>query len=293
MIVFSFTAFSLQVNAEKIYVDDTAGLLSKKELSALTERIKIINDKYNVDTVIVTQKNIGNKTTVAFADDYFDYKGYGRGKSRDGVLFLLNMSERDWYISTSGSCIKAFSDNKIQSIGKSMIPFFSKANYYDAFAKFLDNVEETLGKSNSSNVNSEAVKQNAEAVVAAASVSESYEESWFDNISYFIDDSLYVIEDMWDDEPYFVLFAVIIFPLIVSSIATYMMWRSLNTVRKKHSARGYVKQNSFDLTYMKEMFLYSTVTRTERPKDKDDDSGGSSTHTSSSGESHGGGGGKF
>lgn len=41
------------------------------------------------------------------------------------------------------------------------------------------------------------------------------------------------------------------------------------------------------------MFLYNTVTRTEKPKSSGINSGGSSTHVSSSGRTHGGGGGKF
>lgn len=47
-----------------------------------------------------------------------------------------------------------------------------------------------------------------------------------------------------------------------------------------------------NVAYANDVFLYSHVNRTAKPKDNDS-SGGSATHTSSSGTTHGGGGGKF
>ena len=46
-----------------------------------------------------------------------------------------------------------------------------------------------------------------------------------------------------------------------------------------------------EITESSDLFLYSSVPRTARPKDNDNS--GSSTHESSGGVTHGGGGGKF
>ena len=67
----------------------------------------------------------------------------------------------------------------------------------------------------------------------------------------------------------------------------------MRTVRPRNSAESYVRENSMVLNDSHDIFLYSTVSQTERPQDDDNDSGGSSTHVSSSGETHGGGGGSF
>ncbi len=52
-----------------------------------------------------------------------------------------------------------------------------------------------------------------------------------------------------------------------------------------------MKDGSLKITESRDLFLYNSVSRTEKPKNNS--SGGSSTHTSSSGSTHGGGGGKF
>jgi uncharacterized protein len=74
----------------------------------------------------------------------------------------------------------------------------------------------------------------------------------------------------------------------VALIVTGKMRSDLVTVRQQVKADNYVIPGSLQLTNSRDLFLYSQVTKTERPK-----SGGSSTHTSSSGRTHGGGGGKF
>ena len=58
------------------------------------------------------------------------------------------------------------------------------------------------------------------------------------------------------------------------------------------AASDYVRPGSMNVAYANDVFLYSHVNRTAKPKDNDS-SGGSATHTSSSGTTHGGGGGKF
>ena len=76
-------------------------------------------------------------------------------------------------------------------------------------------------------------------------------------------------------------------PLI---IAFFMMKRKLakmKTAVKNDYAASYIKPGSKNLAVSRDIFLYSHITKTEKPKS---DSG---THKSSSGRTHGGGGGKF
>jgi len=61
----------------------------------------------------------------------------------------------------------------------------------------------------------------------------------------------------------------------------------LKSVRFKSAASDYTKAGSMNVTESRDLFLYRTVSRREKPREN---SGGSSTHTSSSGRSHGGGG---
>ena len=75
-----------------------------------------------------------------------------------------------------------------------------------------------------------------------------------------------------------VVAGALLFPLI---LAHFMM------AVKEDYADNYMKPNSMNLDFSRDIFLYSTVTKTEKPKS---DSG---SHTSSSGRSHGGRGGSF
>ena len=70
------------------------------------------------------------------------------------------------------------------------------------------------------------------------------------------------------------------------------MRRKLKTVRKQDQAASYVRQGSMKVTRSNEYYLYSTVSKSAKPKNEDS-GGGSSTHTSSSGDTFGGSSGKF
>ena len=79
--------------------------------------------------------------------------------------------------------------------------------------------------------------------------------------------------------------------LVIAGISVAIMRFRMNTAKPKKTATEYIKKDSF--TSEKDIFMYSSVTKTAKPKDDGASSGGSTTHTSSSGSTHGGGGGSF
>ena len=81
--------------------------------------------------------------------------------------------------------------------------------------------------------------------------------------------------------------------LVIAGISVAIMRFRMNTAKPNKTATEYIKKDSFSLTSEKDIFMYSSVTKTARPKDDDVSAGGSTTHTSSSGSTHGGGGGSF
>ena len=89
---------------------DEADLLSDDEEMALTGQLNEISERQQVDIVVVTVNSLEGAGTMEFADDFYDYNGYGFGEERDGILFLISMEERDWYISTTGYGITAVTD---------------------------------------------------------------------------------------------------------------------------------------------------------------------------------------
>ena len=79
--------------------------------------------------------------------------------------------------------------------------------------------------------------------------------------------------------------------IVVAFVIVHSMKSKLKTVKMQAAAGSYLKSGSLNITQSNDIFLYSNVTRTAKPKENS--SSGSSTHTSSSGNTYGGGGGKF
>ena len=79
--------------------------------------------------------------------------------------------------------------------------------------------------------------------------------------------------------------------IVVAFVIVHSMKSKLKTVKMQAAAGSYLKSGSLNITQSNDIFLYSNVTRTAKPKENN--SSGSSTHTSSSGNTYGGGGGKF
>lgn len=242
-------------------VVDNADLLTDEQEDKLETKINGIIAKYSFDIVIVTTDSCEGKTVTEFADDFYDYNGYGIGSSKDGMLFLLSMEDRDWYISTTGKGITAFTDYGISYIGDKIVESLSAGNYYNAFDEYLDYADQFLG--------------DAEAGAPFdIDTDESYEEA-----------------DSSDSKSG--LLAILGVSVAIAGSVVGGASRGMNTARKKTNARDYVEKNSFKLREKKDIFLYSHIDRERKPEKDNSSSGGSSTHTGSSGTTHGGGGGKF
>lgn len=133
---------------------DSAQLLSASEAEALSKRLLAIGDAYRCDVVIATVPSLGYKSAEAYADDFFDYNGYGYGatpdgsgttRDGDGVLLLLSMEDRDFAISTSGYGITAFTDYGIQIyLENAFLPYLKQNDYANGFRAFADGCEYLL-----------------------------------------------------------------------------------------------------------------------------------------------------
>lgn len=75
----------------------------------------------------------------------------------------------------------------------------------------------------------------------------------------------------------------------IAMIIMLILRGQLKSVKMERGAVNYVRPGSMNVTASRDTYLYSTISRTARPKD----SGGSSSHTSSGGGTHGGGGRSF
>lgn len=241
---------------------DDSHLLSSDEAAELTDILNEISERRQFDVVVVTVDSLSSKSAMAFADDYYDYGGYGMGADRDGVLLLVSMEERDWYISTRGYGITAITDAGRRTMSSYFVPKLSDGEYFEAFKTYAELCDE---------------------YVTHARNDRPYDNSNLDELDY----SVPLTAGDWLTA---VLVSIVI-GIVVALIVCSILKGKLKTVKMKRGASDYTVEDSLEVTQSAEFFLYSQVIRTAKPKNDDD--GGSSTHTSSSGASHGGGGGKF
>ncbi len=138
IVLFIFLLSSVLVNAEGLKVFDDAGLFTEEEIISLDGEANNLSNIYNMDVLIVTTKDAQGKSAREYADDYFDYNGFGLGQGRDGILFLIDMDNREAYISTSGLGIRYLTDQRIEDILDRVFDSgLSDGDYYGASMGFL------------------------------------------------------------------------------------------------------------------------------------------------------------
>ena len=134
-------SISFMVKSNVNPVVDDANLLSQNERNQLIENIEKFREKYSMDAVIVTSNDLKGKTPRDYADDYYDYNGYGLGNNNSGLLLLIDMSDRKIWISTSGDAIEYFTDNRIDSIVSDISKYLSNEEYFDGCNIFLTDIQ--------------------------------------------------------------------------------------------------------------------------------------------------------
>ncbi|MGN1194597.1 MAG: TPM domain-containing protein, partial [Acutalibacteraceae bacterium] len=128
-------------------VVDNANLLDSAQEAELTETLEAIGDEYQMDIAVVTVTSLEGKTAEEYADDFYDYNGYGRGDTADGLLILYKPGEvgnRELQISTCGKAIECFPDWCINSILDAVKEEIVEEDYVGAFTAFAEKCEYQL-----------------------------------------------------------------------------------------------------------------------------------------------------
>ena len=246
---------------------DMADLLTDQEMIELESKAAQLTEDYGMDVVILTLDTLDGETPQNKADNFYDENGYGD----NGVLFLLAMEERDWYISTCGNVIYALTDYGIQQLGSAMLPYLSGGYYYEAFDVFLNELPIYFN-----------ALENGTPIDGYADDSGDYYHGDREEVVYY---------DEASQGPSLLLSLLV--GLVVAAITILIMRGSMNTRQKQRSADNYLKDGSYHLHTRQDLFLYSRVSKVRRQQNTSGGGGGSSVHRSSGGRSHGGGGGKF
>lgn len=242
---------------EKVY--DFADLFTDVEEEELYNEILSYIKETSMDFAVVTISENpksyfnGSDSTTVYADDFHDYNDF----KPDAVVFLIDMENRKFYISTSGKAIIMYDDSRIDST-LDIAEFDMKNN---AYAKASKKIVKSL-----KNYYKEGIPRS--------------------NRNCELEDGKYKCYKK-----------VPIVPIaLVSLILVITIWlciaSSYKKIKAKTNAADYVIKKKTNINKRIDLFLTSNTSRI-RIETTTSSSGGSSTHSSSSGSSHGGGGRSF
>lgn len=262
----------LDASAETKYVYDQADLLTDEEEQEFQSYAESMKDIWKMNFMVVTTDNAEGKSSMEYADDFYD-SHFPEGSEVDGMLYLLDMDNREIYLSTSGLAIRYLTDDRIESVLDEAFEYVADGDYYGTFQAFFDASEKFLNKGIPKDQHNYDV--------------ETGEIDYYDDLEEF---SSPMRIDIY--EFVFAFFAALI-PAVITVLIVKATYRL-----KKYKDIEYNAYTDADvsLSVKSDRLINSIVTHRRIPKDNNSGGSGgsrSSVHTSSSGRSHGGGGRSF
>ncbi len=126
-------------NPGRLY--DKADILSESEEQSLLEKLNSVSELYGTDFIVIAVDTVGSYSAGGYAEEFFDRFNYGIGESRNGVMLMLSMKEREYRILSNGFIGDTLDDDAIDSIGDEIVSDLSYGNYFNAFSKFVTRSE--------------------------------------------------------------------------------------------------------------------------------------------------------
>ena len=232
------------------------------EFNALADEV---SEKYQCDVAVAFVPDLGGKYVVDYADDFYDYKGYGYGPNDDGILLLVSVGDREFAETTYGYGKTAFTDYGMSHyLEPRFTPWLGENDWAGAAEQFITDAGVLLKQARDGNPYDYSAPQREQ---------KSFKET----------------------APLAALISAVI-GFFSGGIPTGAMKRQMKSVEKEYGAANYAR-GGLNLRARDDRFLYANVSKTRIQRDTEHRSGGggggSSVHFSSSGRSHGGSHGKF
>ncbi len=119
-------------------VYDDALLLSEEEAATLSEEIDALEEKTGWVIFAVSTEDAQGKSAMAYGDDFFDNN---TAEDASGVVFLIDMDNREVWISTCGEAIRYLTDKKLDNMLDNCYGYVSEAEYFSCFEAMVNDVE--------------------------------------------------------------------------------------------------------------------------------------------------------
>jgi uncharacterized protein len=254
-------AESLGQGSQRVF--DNAKLMDQSDIAKLEGLISLIRKQYAMDVVVLTSNDAPIDKSQAFADDFYDQNGFGQGSDHDGILILIDMSNRFMTISTTGLMIRYITDARLSTMTDTAYPYLADGQYGQAAYTALMQLSVYLGNGIPGN-------------------------------QYNLDENGNI--DRYQVKTKAVTFGEAAIALLCGLLGGLILFLSVRRIyAMKGSAYKYDlnANTSVTITAATDVYLRTQVTRVPRASSSSGGgSGRSSTHSSSSGRIHGGGSGR-
>lgn len=236
---------------EKVY--DFADLLTDYEEQSLYEIITEFINHTNLDFAIVTINENPKNSPQQYADDFYDYNAF----TPDGLVFLIDMSIREFYISTTGQAILYYDDYRINSLLDTSYNSMHIGDYQEAISLFIKQAQ-------------------------------LYYDKGVVNAKYTITENGQIVRKT----PWLILILISLIPTIAITLQLALRNKK---VKLATNADKYLEEAKVNITKREDRLINSHTTSVYIPPASSSGSGssGGSFHSGSSGTSHSGGGRRF
>ena len=268
MLLSALPVFGAEVTEQRVF--DYAELIDEADEREMHLWIQDMRENWGMDLAYLTTNDTEGKTVQQYGADFYVEHDLGLGENYDGVIFVLDMGNREGQIITSGKAIDIYTDYYIDQMWDNMVGYLSDGDYYNAFFSLYMDMNELAGE---------------------------YEQYQTDPDSFISDYS----KAQKQKSIFTSLGIAAIFSLVIAGFAVSSMKKACRNVRPYTDGRAYLKENGFYLTTNQDSFATTHTSMMPIPRDDDDHHsggiggswGGGSSTFSGGGRSFGGGGGKF
>ncbi len=141
-----FSAFPVYgLSYDKILIRDNGNVLPDSRETALSEKLAKVSQDRACDLVVVTVQSLAGRDVQRYAHELYDQNGYGQGSTRDGILLLVSVRDREYAFSFNGFANEKLSNAAMDLLEKDVRKCLSDDDYAGAFDKFADDCDYLLG----------------------------------------------------------------------------------------------------------------------------------------------------
>lgn len=224
--------------AELYYVTDIAGILTDEELDELENEAASISAAYACSTYIVILDNYrlytDSDSTFTFCTELYESYNLGWGEDKDGILLMLSMSARDYYLIVHGDGAHyAFTEDGRDQMQDRFLSYFGRDDYYGGFQKYLSECRRCLQAAAKGKPIDPFSKKDMETLI----------------------------------------FFCLAPSVLLAAVVGYLLYKPMRTAVTQSSAGSYIVPGSTELRQRSDQFSHRTVRRQPRQTDSGGSSG--------------------